>query len=90
MSEMTKVFTYDPSDSDPWNAYFAAESWVMSQGYSVGRMQAGAPTAIFKGDCDVSKWRNLSRAEQEACDGTIKSRGGRRFREEDAIVSLFR
>lgn len=84
----TKLFTHDKSNSSPWNAYEAAEDYARSLGYSVGSMQSGSPTALFRGYCYVSKWRNLTSEEQENCDGTITAVSGRRFQESDIVVTL--
>jgi len=39
---------------------YAAEKWLKDRGFSYGPSQAMAPTAIWFGDCSISKWRNLS------------------------------
>lgn len=83
-----RVFKHDPESDYPWSAYNEAEKYVLSLGYSVGAMESGQPTAIFKGECEVSKWRNLDDSERDSCDGTITPINGRRFRESDVIVRI--
>lgn len=83
---MKKVFEHVPENGD-FSAYDAAVAWVESQGYSVGSMQRGAPTMIYYGDCDVSKFRNLSKAELLAAAGKITGVAGR-FRECPVTVEL--
>jgi hypothetical protein len=70
-----------------FSAYHAAVRWVEEQGYSVGSMQRGAPTMIFKGDCDVSKFRNLSAEERAEAAGSIIGVAGR-FRDGPVTVVL--
>lgn len=86
-----KIFKHDPSSSDPWNAYNAASAWLKSEGYSIGSMERGAPTAFFHGDCDVSKWRNLSQQERREANGTIEPLSGSgTFRDSNIIVTIKR
>lgn len=59
-------------DND-FEAYRKAEKWVKENGYSAGSMCSPSPTAIFKGDCYVAKWRNLSVKERNSADGYITS-----------------
>ena len=56
-------------------AYRRAEQWAKENGYSVGSMCSPMPTALFKGDFNVAKWRNLSGKEQKQVDGIITSDG---------------
>ena len=49
----------------------AAEQWCRDNGVSFGSSQVGAPRALFRGNCIVSKWRNLSAEERASCDGTM-------------------
>lgn len=56
-------------------AYHAAESFAKEHGYSIGSMCSPMPTALFKGDCYVAKWRNLSKKEQDQVDGIITADG---------------
>jgi hypothetical protein len=65
-------------------AYRAAEAWLAGFGYSVGRMQRGAPCGILRGDYDIQKWRNLSNAERRALDGTLSGN----FRNGPVLVQL--
>jgi hypothetical protein len=81
------VFKHDPANRYPWNAYDAAVVFAHGLGYSVGAMQAGSPTAVFKGDCDVSKWRNLDAIDRKEMDGTITAPRNR-FRESDVTLTI--
>lgn len=53
-------------------AFDAAVGWLESLGYSVGRMQRGAPCGIMFGDFDIAKWRNLSALERAELDGAVE------------------
>ena len=83
---MKRTFEHNP-DAGDFSAYNAAVAWVESMGYSVGSMQRGAPTMIYLGDCDVSKFRNLSKAELRSAAGNIVGDGGR-FRGGPVTVEL--
>ena len=87
MGKTEKVFPHIPEHGD-FSAYHDAVKWVEGLGFSVGSMQRGAPTAIFRGDCDVSKWRNLRDEDHEELAGTIIGVGGR-FRGGPVTVTLF-
>ena len=52
-------------------AISAAKEWCLSQGVSYGSMQRDYPIGLMVGDFAISKWTNMSRAEQEALHGTI-------------------
>lgn len=65
--EIEKVF----DTAGAFKAVDEARDWLKANGFSFGSMQAGAPTAIYRGDCIISKWRNLSREEQRTCDGLM-------------------
>jgi hypothetical protein len=68
-----------------FSALYAAQYWLKQKGYSYGSLQALAPVAIFKGECAISKWRNLSREERNAADGVMTSSD---FREGSVTVEL--
>jgi len=74
------VKRFDPVVGSDFAAYHSASKWLTDLGYFLGSMQRGAPTAAFMGDCDVSKWRNLSDAEQDEIDAMIHDMGRGRFR----------
>lgn len=78
---MRKVFK---ADGD-FGAYYAAEEWLKENGYSYGSMQRDSPVGIAKGDCYISKWRNLG---NDTCflDGVI-AEGNKR--ESDVTVIIF-
>jgi len=80
------VFT-ERDPNNPWAAYNAAQKWCAANGYSVGSMQRGSPTAVFKGDYAVSKWRNLNIQERALTDGTITTTTGT-FRDSDVTLTL--
>jgi hypothetical protein len=61
------------NDGTDFSAYHAAEKWLRENGYSYGSMQAGAPTGIVKGDCAISKWRNIRQSEMHLLDGQIEA-----------------
>ena len=80
------VFT-ERHPNNPWVAYCAAEKWCAENGYSIGTMQRGSPTAVFKGDCAIAKWRSLSIQERALADGTITTTTGT-FRDSDVTLTL--
>ncbi len=49
----------------------AALAWCHERGVSFGSTQRGAPIGLLVGDYAISKWRNMSAAEQAALHGTI-------------------
>lgn len=55
----------------PFGAWEAAVRLVTRAGFSVGSTCVNCPVGIMHGDWLVAKWRNLSKAEREACHGTI-------------------
>lgn len=63
----TKIFTV-PGNYAAWHA---AESWLTTRGFSIGRMQGPDPRGIIHGDYDIQKWHNLNHAERAALDGTM-------------------
>jgi hypothetical protein len=67
MTLFTKTFT----GAGTFDAYHAACAWLEKNGYSHGPTSIDGPVAIFKGDCDVSKWRNLNAKERKAVDGLL-------------------
>jgi hypothetical protein len=67
MTSFIKTFTGD----NTFDAYHAACAWLELNGYSHGPTSIDGPVAIFKGDCVVSKWRNLSAEERQAVDGLL-------------------
>ena len=64
---MQKVFEV-PGD---FQALEAARAWCKKHGFSVGRLQAGAPSGLLHGDYDIQKWRNLSAHDIDALHGTV-------------------
>jgi len=66
-----------------FGAYYAACDWLKENGYSYGSMQRHDPVGVVKGDYHIAKWRNLSKSDIEALDGTMHPcRGG------DCVVRL--
>lgn len=65
MANLVKTFS-DPGD---FSAMRAAEDFLREAGFSIGSNQRGDPRGIMFGDVDISKWRNLSRADRRALHG---------------------
>lgn len=85
------TFVHQPAISDSWNAYHAAVVYCRAQGWGVGTMQRGAPTAVFEDGREVSKWRNLSSAERDMALATIVPVGERgSFRDCDVVLVIRR
>jgi hypothetical protein len=79
---MQKVF---PNTGEDFSGYDAARKWCEDNGYSVGSMQAGAPTGVAKGvGIQISKWRNLGE-DEELLDGKIT---GDNFRHGSVTLTL--
>lgn len=55
-----------------FQANYAAKEWLDARGFSYGPSQACAPTAVWFGDCIISKWRNLSPQERRDAHATIE------------------
>jgi len=52
-------------------SYHAACKWCSDNGYSYGSMDGDNPIAIWKGECSISKWYNLSKEEKGSCDAVM-------------------
>ena len=59
------------SGGSDFQAYALATKWCRDNGISYGSTQCGVPVGLMRGDCDISKWRNLSQEERAQLDGTI-------------------
>ena len=56
-----------------FQAFYSAQAWCKSNGISQGSMQRGSPIGLMHGDVCISKWGNLTKAEQDECHGTMTS-----------------
>jgi hypothetical protein len=63
------------SNAGTFSASRAAEQWLRDRGFSFGSSQVGGPQAIWHGDCDIAKWRNLNPAEKRDCHATLDGNG---------------
>jgi len=54
-----------------FNAYHDACKWLDDNGYSYGPTCAMKPVAIYKGDFNVAKWKNLSQKDINEIDGKM-------------------
>lgn len=70
---------------DDFEAFYAAEKWLEDNGYSSGSMERERPIGIAKGDCYISKWRNLGQ-DKALLDGCIAA-GDKR--NSDVTVIIF-
>jgi hypothetical protein len=57
--------------NETFGAMYAAEAFLKSAGFSVGRNQRGEPRGILYGDHDIQKWRNLRAADRAALHGRM-------------------
>lgn len=72
ISDIGRVPVYEHQfDGDEFSALRAAEEWLENRGFSLGRLQAHAPTGIKRGYYDLSKWRNLRARERRTLDGCL-------------------
>ena len=65
-------------------AFYAAQDWCRENGISYGSSQRGAPIGLMRGDFDISKWRNMTSAEQKELDGVMTGE----MREGPVTISL--
>jgi len=63
------IKTFD--NKGDFGAYDAARNWLRCQGYTYGSMQGSAPIGIVRGDCYISKWRDMSEKERSELDGKM-------------------
>jgi len=83
---MKKTF----KSKETFGAYNDACAWLKENGYSYGSMCSSSPTAIMKGDWDISKWWNLSNEERANIHGTITSKSkGSGYRDGPVIVEIY-
>lgn len=75
--------------NEEFKALRMAEEWCKRSGYSIGSLQADAPTGLLRGDVAISKWRNMTQKQREALDGTI-SAPGRTYRTGPVYVRINR
>lgn len=67
----TKTTKLTFTEQGTFAAVSAAEAWCRENGISVGSMQRGSPRGLMRGDCAISKWRNLSKSDRKMLDGTM-------------------
>ena len=70
---MKKIITNEIifNEEGDFMAYRSAEYWAKENGYSYGSMCHPQPTALYKGDFSVAKWKNLSTKDISQVDGVI-------------------
>ena len=68
-----------------FEAHYAAEAWCKTNGISCGSMERGHPIGLIRGDALIAKWSNMTKAEQEQCDGTMTSQS---FRNGPVTISM--
>lgn len=83
MKKKIKELKFDKEGT--FEAYHEAIKWAYDNGYSYGSMCAPQPTALFKGDCNIAKWKNLSKQERASVDGTITGD----YREGPVYITIF-
>jgi hypothetical protein len=69
-----------------FQAYYAAEQWCRDNGISLGSMERGNPIGLMRGDFYISKWSNMTKAEQAACHGTMTAKNG--FRDGPVVIEM--
>ena len=67
-----------------FKSFYAAEAWLRENGYSTGSMQRDSPIGVAKGECCISKWRNLG-DDMKLLDGII-AEGDKRNGEVTVII----
>ncbi|GAB0154682.1 hypothetical protein [Marinobacterium sp. BA1] len=58
-------------NGDEFSAKYEAEKWLRENGYSVGSSSIDGPQGVVKGDAYISKWRNMTKREQNEMDGVL-------------------
>lgn len=58
-------------EGDEFTALDKAVAFCKGKGFSVGSMQREAPIGIARGDCYISKWRNMTLEDKKGLDGVI-------------------
>lgn len=66
--KMTEAVFADEGD---FEAVHAAEAFLSSAGFSVGRMERGSPRGVMFGDYDIQKWRNLDAQDRAELHGEM-------------------
>lgn len=66
-----------------FESMWAAEAWCRRHGISAGSSCVSGPQGLLRGDFCISKWHNMTRAEQKALDGTLQA-----GREGPAVIVL--
>jgi hypothetical protein len=63
------MFTKTFSNEGTFQALYAAQDWLQSNGYSYGSLCREMPVGILKGDWAIAKWKNLTKKEISELDG---------------------
>ena len=75
-------------DGVEFSASHDAERWCEARGISVGHMERDRPRGLLFGDFEISKWRNMTTAEQRELHGHMVAGAGS-FRGGPITVRLF-
>ena len=65
------MFTKTFNDIGTFQALYAAQNWLEENGYSYGSSCVMRPIPVLKGEFVIAKWKNLTKAEVAALDGSI-------------------
>ncbi len=69
-----------------FQSLYTAQGWCTENGYSYGSLCGNSPVALWKGDCDIAKWKNLSQQDKKEMDGVMLSND---FREGKVIIKIY-
>jgi hypothetical protein len=83
VAKLTKSFNVPGT----FESYYAAIDWCKENGYSYGSTARNMPVALYKGDFNIAKWYNLSKIEQNTCDGVMLSTD---FREGEVTIIIYK
>ncbi len=72
-------------ETGEFKAYYAAQDWLRGRGFSCGQGQRGAPSGILFGDFTISKWKNMTVAQQRQLHGELTGD----HREGPVVVTIF-
>lgn len=80
MSVFEKTFNQEGT----FQAWYAAQDWLNTNGYSYGSSCRGQPVGVLRGDFLIAKWKNLTPKERNSLDGQVNGD----FREGPVTINL--
>lgn len=73
--EVTEMFLHDGTE---WSGQRALERFIRQNGWSIGPTDVtGIRGVICEPGIQIAKWKNLTPAERQECDGQVRTVSGR-------------